>query len=129
MVGEIVNRPETSSRRMHTRVLLIDDDLMFAPSRGWYAVEIEADPVVALARIRADERFDLIVCRLKTTSSADKLLVELRAHFAGHDYCPTIVVASRSGELSEVDATTGVAVPINPVLATELRTFADESRP
>ncbi len=107
------------------RVLIIDDDEMLARGLGRMlascTVVIETDPCRALARIEANEAFDIVVCDLNMPGmNGDAVLVAIRAHFDGGKV-PHLILTSGSDEAYTRGAVADV-VMIKPFRATALRT-------
>jgi CheY-like chemotaxis protein len=106
------------------RVLIIDDDAMLARGFGRMlsscTVLIETDPCRAVARIRADEPFDIIVCDLNMPGmNGDAVLAAIRDHYRGCTV-PHLIMTSGSDEAHARGAIADV-VMIKPFKATELR--------
>jgi CheY-like chemotaxis protein len=109
---------------VRARILVIDDNEILARSFArmlrTYDTSVESDPRAALARIRAGERFEIVMCDLKMPHlSGFEVLDEIRAHYAKRAGMPHVVMMSGSDDLCEEELATPV-LP-KPCTATEVR--------
>ncbi len=106
------------------RILVIDDNEILARSFARmlrnYDTVIDNDPCHAVGRIRAGERFDVILCDLRMPfMSGVEVLSAIRAHYAGRLGMPRIVMMSGSDELTE--GALGAPVLMKPCAAADVR--------
>mgnify|MGYP001229771538 CR=1 FL=1 len=108
------------------RILVIDDDALLARAMGrmlsGFTVEIETDPRRALARIKAGEAFEVIVCDLKMPGMGGReVLASIRAHYLERGDTPNVIMTSGSDELDADIAAVDTPVLLKPFRGVALR--------
>ncbi len=112
------------------RLLVIDDNEIVARSvarlLGVFEMEIgiEHDGRRAIDRLRANERFDLIICDLWMPGcGGDEVLAALRAHHVDPAARPSVIMTSGSDELLDKGRFADVSVLEKPFYPAVLRTL------